>query len=188
MVASICNYERVCSDLTVLASLKSRPGQEKKLVYSQNEGLDTEREGYWRSIYSGINKAASYIGLDSGYSRDISDLTPIIMNISEYCSSEDLAMKELGDLKTLQLKIALATDGLTEHIKKYSGQREKEQIIASASTSLFVSYQKVEAQILKLEHPVSAKDDSSAVFTAAKDVVEAVKELDALQRAFKQKE
>lgn len=185
MAASIRNYDRVCSDLTVLASLKSRPGQDKKLVYSQNEGLDTESAGYLRSIYSGLNKAASWVGLASGYSRDIIDLTPIIANISEYCSSEDLATLERADLQTLQLKIALATDGLSVLIKKYSGQPEKEQIIASASDSLTKSYQKVEAQISR---PQESRNDSSAIFTAAKDLVAAVKELGVLQQFYKPKE
>lgn len=190
---TICNFERVCSDLTVLASLKSKQGQEQKLVYSQSEGLYSENAGYWRSLISGYNRFASTLKLDSGYSRDIIDLTPIMANIYQYCDSEEVALLSPDKLKDLAGKIVFATDGLVEHMKKYLGQEDKEKVISNAIDSLTASYHLVDLQMSKFEAQVvqdkassktlpggvpPAEEPRSSVFSATKSVLDA---LDALK-------
>jgi hypothetical protein len=185
---SINSYERICSDLTVLASLDSKPGQERKLVYSLDRGLDSEPSGYYRSFASGVNWLASYVRLDSGYTREITDLTPIIGNIKTYCS-ESTASLDKEKLQMLAIKISLATIGLTDHCKKYSGQQAKEEIIARAISGLEESYLLVITQQERLEQieaqeQAQAKEatvvecnHSESLMNAARDVVKAMQGL-----------
>lgn len=143
-------YERVYSDLTVLASLTSIQGKEQKLIYTP-EGLRTEPEGWDRAARGTLNWLASYVRLDSGISRDISDLTPIMDNILTFCSSDEIRSIDEANLKKLDGIIPLAFDGLFVLFRKYFDQSKKQDIISLAKSKLLISNTFVQAQKEKLK-------------------------------------
>ena len=147
ILSSNINFETVIWNLSILEGLRSSDKTDYKLLYCMQNGriyLEYVSNGYgiWRATASLYNKLAWYVSADSGYERDISNLTEIIVNIKKFCSEQYYSLDGWRIIQIAEKCIG-AVIGLQQYSLKYCGQNHKVQIIQGAIELLKETYQNV---------------------------------------------
>ena len=134
------NPDIVSGNLYVLKSLSEPENSRSKLIYCRKDGhIDLEYVGwgYYRAAASFYNKIAWIVFADSGYERDISNLSLVTRDINVlYTSDEFLSATQPTELENLAKRCSEAVLGLEAYISQYQGQEQKLRIIQQSIDDL----------------------------------------------------